>query len=238
MSDWLDAHAMADGQLDADAVSALEKKIAEDPAMAAEYKAVQELKQVLRKCEAAPAEDAWKACRARLAEVERSKKVESFVGRYAWGMCSVFLVLIVSAAMMNRSNPGTRLGAGDLAYMASGLSPISGASQNTQRYLEEFGPVKPLITPERLTIRAVANGFVDGIPAVRWDLSDKAGDLTLIAIRAEGVEGCQKMATSNYRYTRIGSGVCLTWCGDSYTVALIGDRSPEELVLVADQIRN
>ena len=235
MSDWLDMHALADGQLDGKAKSEAERAAGDDAHLKAEYEAVHSLKRVLSKVESADCSSAWSSCVRRLNDVDRAEKVTSFVGRYAWGLCSIFIVVILGAAVVNRMNP-SRLAAGDLAYMASGLSPLGG-STSPQRVLEEFGAVKPLVAPERLTVLGAAKGFFNGSPAVRYDLQDGNGAMMLIITRGEGVIGCEQMESSCYQTSRVGNGYLVTWCDGGYTMALIGDRNPDALCSAADQLR-
>ncbi len=67
--------------------------------------------------------DGWKRCVKRLDDIDRSRKAERFVTKYAWAMSLCVFLLIVGAGSWNRLT-GQHMGAGDVSHMASLLSPL------------------------------------------------------------------------------------------------------------------
>src|SRR5438045_8964116 len=116
-------------------------------------------------------------CCKRLDEIDRTKRVEGFVGRYAWAICSIFICLIFGAAWLNRMGGGG-LNASDVAKAASTLAPISAPrSQNSdakrqwlQQNLERAMPVQP----DMISVVGGAAGYLeDGRKITRADRQDR-----------------------------------------------------------------
>src|SRR5665213_4428232 len=122
--DPITLHALIDGELPPDEHAiALEATNADSNAglMYTEYRRLKEAVSLLPTIDAPHA--AWKRCVNRLDEIERSRKAERFVTRYAWGMTAAVFFLIVGAGAWNRLT-GQHMGAGDVTHMASLLSPL------------------------------------------------------------------------------------------------------------------
>src|ERR1019366_3102183 len=71
---------------------------------------------------------AWKSCTRRLDELDRNRKAERFVTRYAWALSASVFFLILGAGSWNRLT-GQHLGASDVTHMASVLSPFDYAAK-------------------------------------------------------------------------------------------------------------
>ena len=103
MSEYLDVHAMADGQVDAEQAKAIEVAMQSDPKLRSEFDSVQMLKQALQShCKGVHCEDTWSACQGRLAEIEKADRVTGFVSKYAWQLCGSFVLLVLVAGMWTR----------------------------------------------------------------------------------------------------------------------------------------
>src|SRR5688572_10010513 len=104
MSDWLEIHGFADEQMsDAEKASA-RQRVASDPACARELQAIQAVKDVLQtRRDAITSDETWANCQRRLDELDKAHRIEGFVGRYAWGLCGLFLALIIGVGVLNRN---------------------------------------------------------------------------------------------------------------------------------------
>jgi hypothetical protein len=240
-------HALADGEL-----SAEERKQAEDhratcPDCRAEYTAVDSLKIVLRtRLEVVEAQESWVRCRRRLDEMDRAKHVESFVTRYAWGFCSLFIFIILSAATWNHVMRRHSVQTGDLPQMTAGLIPM-GAPRSQQpeamrQWVESVSPGTPVYIP-RQTMQVVggAYGLNDGHRIMRLDLLDQFGPthgMRLIVISdVQAIDGLEKLDSSgNYYAGKLGTLNCVAWSSNNNALLLLGDRPVGDLCAVADAI--
>lgn len=233
--DWLEIHALADGQLDGSAKADAEAKLSQDSALKAEFEAIQSVKLALRRVEPVTCAKTWAKCRERLAEIERRSVVEGFVGRYAWGLCTIFLAVIVGAGLFNRAFKADGIGTGEAARVLSGLT--ASAPQVNQAV-----PMQSWIKPrpeKKIRVLAQRLGQFDGHPVVRYDLEDPEGKLAILGIGGvSGVEGVEPMLENQeYSIGKLNGTNCVTWSDGDDTVFLVADRPYEKLADVATELR-
>jgi hypothetical protein len=125
MIDRTELHALADNELPPERSAELKSQLDRDPASLAELEAIHATKRCLRSCaNDVDASTLWVECRDRLDEVDRTKRIESFVGRYAWGICGLFFVAIALGGFFNRSLPRSADSNQVAGYVAN-MAPIS-----------------------------------------------------------------------------------------------------------------
>jgi anti-sigma factor RsiW len=234
MSDYLDIHALADGELSGEDLLRAKERIANDPAAKAEFETVQLLKTAVG-TKTAPIEfgQAWRASLARLDELDQRKRVEGFVSRYAWGMCASVFMFIVGMGLYNRQLGG-QVGTGDVAKIMSGLSPLS-------RPVTEPQDMSAWIRPtNRVTVKSFAEGIDQfGRQVTALGIEDAAGPMTLVIVKgADRVSGVEPMVGHASVYAgRIGDANCLMWTQSGLSYTLIGPRSHEDLSSVAANLQ-
>lgn len=239
MSDWLDIHALADGQLEGKERSDAEARLAGSKECRAEHDSILMIKSVLAcKCEAHASPEAWSVCRARLQELQKKRGVEAFVGRYAWGLCGIFLAAIIGAGIMNRSGLRQELAAGDVARIASGmaqLSPTQGHMEDMRSWIKDrvmidFGNLKP---------QYGESGVIKGHEVSRFLVRDGKGPFSLIVVQGEEeFEGVEPISgPGNYSAVRVEGGNGVTWHDEGFTLLVVGSRSIDEMLNVAESIR-
>lgn len=239
MSDWLDIHAYADGQLDGDEKRSVEERLKTCEKSQAELRAVQGLKAVVQeKCPSMHCQETWERSRKRLDEIDRTKRAEFFVGKYAWGICAIFFVVIFSAAMFNRTmGGGLRTGDVLASSLSSVGSPRSQAPSEQQKWLQGFLPEQRLSMPENnIRVLGGAVGQMDGKKIVRLNLEDGKGELALFIVsQVNHVDDMQQLqGHSMYSAGRVNNRNCLTWNDGGWAYLMIGERSIDELVHAAD----
>lgn len=248
MSDWMNMHALADGALDPEAKAAAEAQASQNPALRNELETVQNLKTLLNKHSASAASQSeisqsWKQCVRRLDEIDKAKKVNAFVGRYAWVMSGLLFVVIASAAIMNRLGGSDPLQAGDIPRMMSGLTPISAPSkpnvEDMQRWMREATDNAPFKLPnESVRVAAYAQSVVNGRKVVQFNLVDGNGAMTLLIVAGtDAIEGCEPMARTDYEALRIDDTNAIAWHANNSALLLLGDRTFDQLVQFAENIR-
>jgi len=246
MSDWTEQiHALADDRLaDEEKAQAL-RIVAEDSRAQAEYQWATYIKSTLNaKCPPVADEDSWKAGLARLDAIDRTKRTETFVGRYAWAMCALFLVAIVSAAWVNRTSGSRQLTSEQVAGLFGSFAPAmersTAQTQSPSEVVKECLPDAPVVTiPREFRIESAERTVSPENPAARLMLSDQRGRIALVIIKnATGVESVNRSTGSEYRTGTLNGSPCVVWETDDATILLLGPRSPEELISIADSMRS
>lgn len=241
--DRLLMHALADDQLSAEERKNAEDHLAACPQCRAEFEAVGSLKKALQtRLEPVDTEGAWKACRRRLDEIDRASRVQSFVTRYAWGFCTLFAVIILSASMLNHFLGRNRLHTGELAGINASMIP--GSNPNFQNPAEMQKWVRKAVgtVPMNLGSNAVhvlrgATGMHDGRRAIRLDLQDRNGAMELfVVLDAESVDGLEWDAGHDYYVGKMNDMNCVAWSQANCSFLLIGDRQVADLCRVAEVI--
>src|SRR5690349_7885295 len=97
MTDPKQLHALADEELTPAEASVVRESLKHDPQAAAEYSAILNLKDIVRSNALQHSdEEVWKACVRRLDGIDKTRRVEGFVGRYAWALCGAMFLFILS----------------------------------------------------------------------------------------------------------------------------------------------
>lgn len=242
MSDFLEIHALADGQLEGEERAAAEARLRSCEKSQAEFRAVQSVRETLQtKCTEITCEDTWRKCQGRLREFDRSKRVESFVGRYAWGLCSVFLVAIVMAASVNRMG-GPSLSTGDVARASSTLIPFgaprSQAPDDQRRWLEGVmnGPMPS--QPESVQVIGGASGVINGHKMVRINLADSIGTMAFFMMEdVQRIADAEAVSKRGFALCKVNGTNAVGWSEGPRSFLLMGERPIDDLEMVAAAIR-
>jgi len=242
-SEWLDLHALVDDQLSPEQRARVQQGLKTSESAQIEFLAVRRIKTLVQeKCVQTHCEEVWRMCCKRLDEIDRTKRVEGFVGRYAWAICSIFICLIFGAAWLNRMGGGG-LNASDVAKAASTLAPISAPrSQNPnvkRQWLQQNLDREMPVQPDMISVVGGAAGYLDdGRKICRADLQDREGVLRLDVIQAadhlDG--GAQVDGHTHYSAARINDSNCITFSRNGNAYVLVGDRPVDALCQVADQL--
>jgi len=229
MSDMNAIHGLVDGYLEGEELAAAQAQVSSCPVSKAEYETAIELKRTLQKhCQGIPDAEAWKACKGRIAELEKTKTVEGYVGRFSWAVCGVLAVSIFSAHMYNRMNGSYKLKSGELS--AGILAPVNSSEQSMRESLSRL-----VANPEGLQVTSMSRGLVDGKAAIRWYVTDKRGPMVLDA--REGVEVIEGRDNGAGLYLGNVNGLnTASWKCEKYGFTLVADRSETELVALAKRI--
>lgn len=236
MSDYLELHALADGQLEGEAKLAAEERLRTCERSQAEYEAVLGLKETLgSKCEALTCEKTWSRCQSRLREIEKTKRVENFVGKYAWGICAAFLMFIVIGGSLNRAGAGVR--PGDVARVSASMSPLPlGSIGDRRKMIDDLmgGPMK--IEPEKVQVVGAAKGVLNGHNVVKLDLADPSGPMAFFLFEntSQILEGRER---DGFCACVVNGTNGLGWTEGKSSYLLIGDRPIDDLQVVAQAIR-
>lgn len=248
MSDWLEIHALADEQLCAEDKARVQERLAGCERSRRELEAVQNVKAALAaRKDSETCAATWARCRGRLDELERAGKIEGFIGRYAWALCSLLLVMIVGAGLLNRISGKPALGASEVPNMAASLAPyLSSPRSQSPSDVAEFenraigrAPLRVSESQGSGDIQVVRGGSmtIDGRHYVRIDLLDSGSPVSLFAIEGANVVGVEPVEGRE----GLGQGVingrnCVAWSQGEYSVMLVGEEPVDELCDLADRV--
>lgn len=234
MNDRMNMHALADGHLNGEAKAQAEARLAGDPELRAEYESIVALKRALQKVEPVTCARTWDKCRSRLAELDKRTAIESTVGRFAWAFCSIFLCVIIGAAMFNRSL-GNGVRTGDVARVLSGLTPSSNVSHPEAESMAQW--IK--LPSQGIRLAGAQRTLMAGHPMTIYYLEDKGGRLALLEIQGVSkVEGIEPMIENpQYSIGKLNNMNALVWSDNGLTYFLVSDRPYEELASAAKTIR-
>lgn len=244
MIDPTELHAYADGEATPEERLRVEEALRSSDRDAAELQGIHALKEcVLTHATPIDNEEGWKSCVQRLDEIDKSKRIEGFVSRYAWGLCAVFFFIILGGGMITRNSRST-VRTGEVARYVSSMSgfPDLGRPEvsEVKRWLGQEAPaVENTIQPERMQIMGRASAIIDNRRVVKLNLLDARGPLALVIVEnAQAVEGVERMGgQGSYGQGSIDQLNCVTWSLNGCSLILIGDRSHDQLRDIASMIR-
>ncbi len=239
MSDWMEIHALADGELSGESKRLAEAKLAASSELRAEFDAVLALKSTLKaKCQDEASEALWSACSARLDEIDRTRRVERFVGKYAWGLCAVFFAVILSAGVMNRSFGLGELGTGDVAKVVASLGGSSRASNDGEDMRKWIRNASITLETGSMRVAGFREGIHEGRQFGVFYLVGDGEQLTLVAVRGlERFDGTEPISPeSRYAAGQIDQYNCVTWNDRGFGLMLIGAGDCGQLCSAADNI--
>lgn len=221
MSEYLDAHAMADGQVDAEKARAIEVAMQSDPKLRSEFDSVQLLKQTLQShCKGVHCQDTWSACQDRLAQIEKADRVTGFVSKYAWQLCGSFVVLVMVAGMWTRgANQSRSLDPSQVPTIA-GFAPMASNPSDDfgfQKYLREW------------QLQGVFRTNLDGREVWRYDMVDGRGPFQIfVAPNVNQIEGACHREVQGLN--------CYSWVHNGAQFIVIADREHADLEAIAKRI--
>ncbi|MCU0317259.1 MAG: hypothetical protein MUC92_11770 [Fimbriimonadaceae bacterium] len=219
---------LADGDLTESESSELKAELTNDPNLASELEWAQCLKQQLKeKCHTVGCQQTWQASLLRLDAIDKTKRAEYFVGKYAWAVCGVFLVALVSAAVLNRMNPTRHLTETQVAGLFNSFR-AEGGSATRGTVVDPFPGGPPLTFQSFYRVSSAENGFADGHEAVRFRVDDGRGGFAVIYVsKASGVEGFS--GTNAFRLGLINGQRSVTVRHGEGLLMVMGDRGFDEL---------
>jgi len=241
MTDPKQLHALADEELNPLEANALRSQLKSDPQATAEVDAILNLKDILRSNSLRHNdEEAWKGCLRRLDAIDKSRRVEGFVGRYAWALCGIMFVFIVSGRYAMRNVQGDNARTADLARIFGGSSRASTPETRAESkmYSDLLNAVKQSLDSTEIEVNRPTFGQVRDMPAARYLMRDRKGDLSLVQV--DGVLTVQDTApmsnAPDLESGTVNGANCVVWHKAGQTFLLSGDRSVNDLAETASRL--
>ncbi len=239
-------HALADGELSAEEELQARRLLDESEEARAEYAWAKGCRRLLgQRCAQPEASDAWMRTRERIAELDRTRTTERFVGRHAWIMAGFLLCTLLAAAFVQRIAGGGQLTSANMAglFSASNVQPLQvsngpgGLPELIQRTLGiDGGQVVEM--PAYFQIAAVGSTRLEGRPAMRLIIEDQSGPFAVFLLQGvQGVQGFEPIQGSDYRVGNVFDKACVAWTEGDALVLITAPRSIERLVQTAELLR-
>ena len=240
MNEPTQLHALADGELAPLEAQNLREALKTDPRGAAEVDAVLNLKEFLAKNSPRHAdEEVWRACVRRLDAIDRSRKAEGFVSRYAWALCGIMFVLIVTGRFATRTGHGDSARSADLARFLGAPAPVTERNRMDSRLYEAIlGQVGHNLDPNEIEVGMPVRRVVDGMLIQRVPMRDRSGDLILTRVnRLLELQDTEPLPNSaDVAFGLMDGANGLVWHHAGETWVLSGDRSVDSLDEVASRL--
>jgi len=235
MIDPIDLHAFVDGELSPQQEAAVRSSLRGSPEVAREAEAIRSLKAALAtKLEAPAAGQSWKKCVKRLDELDKTKQVEKFVGRFAPAACAaLFVGILLVGRFAGHRYPGTVSGP-DLARMFGSMAP----DRQPSRWLDTLIKQSFQSTPDHLTVRGVKSGSIEGLPVRCFSCRDANGNLSILVFPQPLVfEGMAPMADHpNIKVGTLDGVNCVAWTQGGRSIILAAERKYVDLATVAAEV--
>jgi hypothetical protein len=235
MNEIIDLHALADGELEAKQAKELKARLESDGALQVEYDSILNLKDFL-KTQAAryEADDCWQACRRRFDEIDRSRKVESYIGKFAPAVCVVLFVAILAGRFTTKGSAQTSQLNGIFPSVTGQAGPADPKLQ--QVFRDMLQEAKSAVSDVRVV--GIGNGSLGDVPATRFSLVDPQGPLALYVIQASvNFEDTEPVPTEpNLTSGVMGQWKCLAWPWNGKTFVLAGGRTEQQLETIRSQM--
>ncbi|MEQ1823711.1 MAG: hypothetical protein ABL949_14475 [Fimbriimonadaceae bacterium] len=239
MKDFTKIHALVDGQLNDADRKEVEAWIAADPDAQSEFENARLLKSLVsQECMPVTCEETWAKCKRRLGEFDRRSSIERLVGRSAWGLCAIFFVAILSAAMLNRTG-SSNLKTSDVlgASLVPIETPQSQSSNENARWLRGLADRNVPLQTDVVRVHSAQQGNLNGHNVVRLDVSDAKGNMVLYIASDSSRFQDSTSGTGEYGSLRVGEASGITWSRSGMAFLLLGDRNDEDLKAVANRIQ-
>jgi hypothetical protein len=242
MIDRKDLHAYVDGELGAEQRAAVELFLKSSPEAAREVETIRALKSLVgQKLTPPSTEGIWKVCVRRLDEIEKTRRVERVVGRYAPALCGgLFVVILLAGQFGHQPNRGS-ITTPETLKMFNTLSPMrppTSVGFDLSRWYADLLNQSKLSTPDHLTIRGVSSGFMGEVPVRSFSARDEVGDLKILVMQQPvALEGMEPMA--NHKELQVGlfDGVnCVVRTQGNTTIFIIAERTYDDLASVASKV--
>ncbi|HVT14042.1 MAG TPA: hypothetical protein VHE55_17395 [Fimbriimonadaceae bacterium] len=224
MIDRLDIHAFADRELSPEEMARLQHEIQASPDAARELEVIQSLKVCLAgKLEAPTDASLWRGCVGRLNEIDRARKAEQFVGKYAWAICGALFLAILGGGILNHYR-GPSVGMGTIASEISSMTPMSSMPLSQP---EQLRGSRIVIDPRKV-IRAAYLDQPSG-RTYRFRMNDAIGIVDVLLIpNVSGIDGVQEIG-DGMSVGRANGLNCVTWQDGGGVVIVAGEQDPQQL---------
>lgn len=239
---------LIDGDTDATECAAIQQERQDSPDIEATYRWMLFVKQALStKCTPKENDTLLSVCMDRIAEIERSKRTETFVTRHAWALTGALAVAIVGGTLFQRSFQGQGLGNTQMASIVGGAAPAREsqdldslrAADAFRELAKNLGAIQLAPAP-KLRALSMDRGIFEGRAFSRLILQDEKGQRFCLAAieNASGRMNVGGKKQGGYTLGQVNGLNTVSWCQEGVSLVVAGEATPDELVALANTIRS
>lgn len=241
MIDRLDLNAYIDGELNESERKVVEKAIAESDTLRKEVQSMRDLKAFMsREIKPIDSPAAWKASMKRLDEIDRSRRVETFVGRYAWALCAGVAALLIGGSFLSDRAGSRAAEKGAFARNVASLqgTPSAGGTKQADAKLKNTMENARRALQGMPVLDEKINWAPVGQIATFW-LRDAEGDMKLEMVTGPmAPQGLTPIKTAPGYFEGSMNGInYVVWLSgnatEPTTFMLSGQRDVEKLLVIA-----
>jgi len=232
MTDLELIHGLVDGELEGADLALARSRVENDAAFRAHFESARDQK-VFCKASLAPAtcSETWSKCRGRLDELDRSRRAETVISKYAWQMAACLFLFMVGFGVYNRTG-GQSVNAGSLTTATAAVGPSVVNPGRVENWLATKLGLRSQAVNRNITFLGAAEGVVEGRQMWKVDMLDGSVPLTLVVIaNAPVIQGLNDQGDT--QVGQINGQNCFSWKVREYTCVLVGDRQPDELAQIS-----
>jgi len=230
MSDMHDLHALADGQLNGEQEAQVRERLKTCHVSQAEYQAILQLKQTVGcQCKGISNTEEWAKCRARMDELDRAKKVNTFVGRHAWGLAAAVGLILVSAHVTNRITHKYDVSSGEASASFMGSRAVTPAVDAEGQAI--IGNRVLRVPRGSFEIKSMKQGLLEGQPTTLLNLQYGNYPMEFMAIEGAGTDQAGFSTEPGDNGT-----TAVKWTDGNTLFLLVGPQGPREITGVAEKL--
>ena len=229
-------HLYVDGELTLSQKQEVEAQLSACQESQKEVASIRALKETLgtqmptQTCEAT-----WAECQKRIETLHRVEKSGNFITRYSWAFVTGVAAIVLVGGFFSRTAQRSSFSSSDLAGVVTRAREVSPKQQLQNAALDEL-----LKTADaRLNQLRVINGreqVLDGHRITEVELSDTNGPISLLVLHERA--NFESLVPMNKGYLKgevAASKNCVAWFSQGRSFVLIGDRSHESLLQLAEK---
>lgn len=239
-------HALADGELSGEEEREARRILQSSPAAQAEYEWAKACRTAVQaKCARHISTECWERAKSQIAEIERSRSIETFVGRWSWALCGFLLCTLLAAGVAQRLGGKPQISDASMAglFSADNLAPLGReiAQAEVPTLIQDtLGRANESLVsvPEVFRVVAVDRAVLEGRRALHMLIEDSAGQFSAFLVPGvAGVQGFDQDFAADYQVGVLFNQPCVAWSNGDSLVMITAPRSAGELLKTADQLR-
>ncbi len=240
-------HALADGELSGAEEREARRLLESSPAARAEYEWAKACRSAVQsKCARHDSAECWEKAKKQIAEIERSRSIESFVGRYSWALCGFLLCTILAAGIAQHFGGRPQISDTSMAglFNPENFAPLGrdvARAEVPMLIQDTLGRANESLVsvPEIFSVVSADRAVLEGRRALHLLIEDSAGQFSAFLVPGvAGVQGFDQAFAADYQVGVLFNQPCVAWSDGDSLVMITAARSAGELINTADLLRS
>jgi hypothetical protein len=240
-------HALADGELSGEEEREARRVLESSPTAQAEYEWAKACRSAVQsKCSRHESAECWEKARRQIADIERSRSIESFVGRYSWALCGFLICTLLAAGIAHRLGGKPQISDTSMAglFNPDNFSPLGrevAQAELSTLIQDTLGRSDDSLVsvPTFFTVVQESWAMLEGRRALHLLIQDSEGQFSAFLIPGvAGVRGFDQEFSADYQVGVLFDQPCVAWSDGDSLVMITAARSAGELLQTADLLRS